>query len=196
MQKFHWFSLWYIILFPFPALKSKVIIKNAFLHLDKLLIIKMKSIYKISLKLVLWRQVMQMTGLLLGWQNEIYSLILCSYLVCGYGDVQIESPVLGNQHEPLWRERGGISLLPSWDTQPPSLSCWLVGGSMTVFHPGFQVIVPYASFFPFWMESGSLNSSTARPARNHDPWLIFWFWKTSQCVISGFLMLQSRLKWL
>lgn len=95
-QKFHWFSLWYIPLSPFPALKSKIIIKNAFLHLDKLLIIKMKSIYKISFMLVLWRQVMQMTGLLLGWQNEIYSLILCSYLVCGYGDVQIESPVLGN----------------------------------------------------------------------------------------------------
>lgn len=39
---------------------------------------------------------MQMTDLLLTWQNAISTLILCSHLACGYGDVQMEMPVPRN----------------------------------------------------------------------------------------------------
>lgn len=66
-----------------------------------------------QLTLVLERQAAHMRDLLLRWQNEISPFILCSHLVCSYGNVQMEKPVSGNLHEPLPKEGGDISLLPS-----------------------------------------------------------------------------------
>lgn len=167
-QKFHPFGLWHIPLFPFPALKRKII-KNAFLHLHKLLILEMKIIYKISLMFVLWKQVVQMTDFLLRWKNKI------SALAYGYGDVQMEEPVPGKHHKPLPRERGEISLLPSWQytARHPCPAEWWV-----VQWLSFQVRVPDTSFFPIQMEHRPW-ALTAKPMI-----FIFWFWSRSQCITS------------
>lgn len=179
IEKFHPFGLWHIPLFPFPALKSKII-KNAFLHLHKLLIIEMKSIYKISLMLLLWRQAVQMTDCLLRWKNKICALILCSHLACGYGDVEMEEPVPGKHHKPLPRERGEISLLPScqYTARHPCPTEWWV-----VQWLSFLVRIPDTSFFPTQMEHGPW-ALTVKPFRNHDLWFFFWFWSKSQCITS------------
>lgn len=94
----------------------------------------MKSIYKISLMLVLWKQAVQMTDCLLRWKNKISALILCSHLACGYGDVQMEEPVPGKHHKTIAKgERRNFSSFILAMHSQASLSCWVVGGSMTVF---------------------------------------------------------------
>lgn len=163
-QKSLWFGLQHILFFPFPSLKNKIIIKNVFPCLAKLLIPKIKSIYKISLLLVLWRQVMQMTDLPLRRQNKISSLIICSQLACGYWNVQMETPFqVNSMNHCQGREEILLLFLPVGDTQPASLSCWLVDGSMIVFCPVFQVKVP-TNFFPFHLEQSLelLNSKVCQ----------------------------------
>lgn len=67
-----------------------------------------------------------MENCLLRWKKKIFALTLCSHLVCGYGDVQMEDPVPGKHHKPLPREREEISLFPSWQytTRHPCPAGW------------------------------------------------------------------------
>lgn len=180
-KKFHPFGLWHIPLFPFPALKSEII-KNVFLHIHKLFI-EMKSIYKISLMLVLWKQAVQMTDCLLRWKNKISALILCSHLVRGYGDVQMEKPVPGKHHKPLLREREEISLLPSWQytARPPCPAEWF---SVFSSDGTWYQLLPSSNGTP----SLSFNSKTLQK-----PWFLIHFLILKQEPMHYFC-LQTSLK--